>query len=266
MIKDLKNKVVWLTGASSGIGEALTYQLNNAGAKLIISARNRDALYKVKANCKKNIIDIHVLPLDLSKTDTLAGKGEDALKIYGRIDYMIHCGGISQRAKAIETKLEIDKLIMDTNYLGTVALTKAVLPQMLKQGNGHLVIISSLVGKFGTPLRTAYAASKHALHGFFDSLRAEIEQEGINITMVCPGFIKTEITLHALTGDGSPQNKMDDAQANGMDPKVCAKKILEAVIANKREVYIGGKETYGVLIKRFFPGIFSKIIQKVKVI
>ena len=263
---DFKNKIVWITGASSGIGEALVYSLNQAGAKLIISARNRDALYKVKSNCKRNIIDIHVLPLDLNQTKTLFAKGEEALKIFGSIDYLIHCGGISQRAKAIDTQLEVDELIMNTNYLGTVALTKSVLPSMLKQGKGHFVVISSLVGKFGTPLRSAYAASKHALHGFFDSLRAELETEGINITIICPGFIKTEVTLHALTGDASPQNKMDDAQANGMDPNICASKILAAVTANKREVYIGGKEKYGVLLKRFFPGLFARIIKKVKVI
>ncbi len=260
----MKNKIVWITGASSGIGEALTYKMNKLGAKLIISSRKTEALYKVKANCKGNPLDIHVLPLDLEKTESLPEIAEDALKIYGRIDMIIHSGGVSQRSLAIETDIKVAQSIMDINFWGAVVLTQSLLPGMIAKNSGHIVVISSLVGKFGTRLRSAYSASKHALHGYFDSLRTELNPS-IKITIICPGFIRTNVTLNALTADGTRQNTMDDAQANGMPADECAEEIIKAIIANKQEVYIGGKEKYGVLLKRFFPGLFAKIIRKAKV-
>lgn len=260
----MHNKIIWITGASSGIGEALVYAYNALGAKLIISSRNRDQLYKVKSKCKDQI-NVHVLPLDLEDTDSLTGKAEQAIRIYGSIDMLINSGGISQRALALETDLVTEQRLMTVNFWGTVSLAKAVLPQMLAKNKGHIVCISSLVGKFGTPFRSAYSASKHALHGYFDSLRAELP-ETINISLICPGFIKTNVTLNALTANGTAQGTMDDAQANGMLPHYCAQEIIKALNANKQEVYIGGKETKGVLLKRFFPKQFAKIIRKAKVV
>ena len=260
----MKNKVVWITGASSGIGEALTYKMNQLGAKLIISSRKGEALYKVKANCKGNPLDIHVLPLDLENTESLPDAAAAAAKIYGHIDMIIHSGGVSQRSLAIETDIKVAQSIMDINFWGAVVLTQSILPGMISRNSGHIVIISSLVGKFGTKFRSAYSASKHALHGYFDSLRTETIPE-IKITIVCPGFIKTNVTYNALKADGSRQNTMDDAQANGMPADECAEKIVKAINAGKQEVYIGGKEKYGVLLKRFFPGLFAKIIRKAKV-
>lgn len=260
----MKNKVVWITGASSGIGEALVYACNEQGAKLIISGRNRDELFRVKNNCKDQI-NVHVLSFDLAASETLIDKANDALRIYGYIDILINSGGISQRSLAMATDLATEQRLMQVNYWGTVILSKAVLPQMLSRGEGHIVCISSLVGKFGTRFRSAYSASKHALHGYFDSLRIEIEQPNVHVLMVCPGFIKTNVTLNALTANGSAQGTMDDAQANGMDPAVCAKEIIKAIAAKKEEVYIGGKEIKGVLLKRFFPRLFAKIIRKAKV-
>lgn len=260
-----KKPVVWITGASSGIGEALVYAYQQKGANLIISSRNKDKLYEVKARCKGNPTDIHVLPLDLEDLKSLPSKAAEALKIFSRIDIIIHSGGISQRSLAMETKLEVAQRLMNVNFFGTVALSQAVIPSMIAQGEGQLVVISSLVGKFGTPLRSAYSASKHALHGYFESLRAELHHQGIGITIVCPGFIKTQVSVNALVGDGSVQNSMDDAQANGMLPEICAKKILKAVKLKKEEINIGGKETFGVIIKRFCPRYFSKLIRKAKV-
>jgi len=260
-----KNQIVWITGASSGIGEALVYAYHKLGAKLIISSRNKDKLYEVKSNCKANPTDIHVLPLDLDNTESLAAVAEEALKIYGKIDVVIHSGGISQRSLAMDTQLSVNERLMKVNFFGTVALSQAVLPAMIQHGGGHLVAISSLVGKFGTPLRSGYAASKHALHGYFDSLRAELYQDNIKITIVCPGFIKTQVSVNALVGDGSAQNSMDDAQANGMTAETCAQKIISAINKEKEEVYIGGKEIYGVALKRFFPKLFSKLLRKAKV-
>lgn len=258
-------KVIWITGASSGIGEALVYAYHQQGAKLIISSRNKEKLYEVKSNCKGNPMDIHVLTLDLEKTETLNSKAEEALQIYGKIDTIIHSGGISQRALALDTKLDVAQRLMNINFWGTVALSQALLPAMIKQGGGQLVIISSLVGKFGTPLRSAYSASKHALHGYFDSLRAELYKENIQVCMVCPGFIKTQVSVNALVGNGSTQNTMDHAQANGMKAEVCAAKIIKAVNNGREEINIGGKETYGVLIKRLLPGWFAKLVRKAKV-
>ncbi|WP_214226986.1 SDR family oxidoreductase [Pedobacter sp. B4-66] len=260
----MNNKVVWITGASSGIGEALVYEYNKAGAKLIISSRNRDELYRVKTTCK-NPVNIHVLPLDLENTASLSGKAEEAIRIYGRIDILINSGGISQRGLALETDLETEQRLMNVNFWGTTILSKTVLPNMIANGGGNIVCISSLVGKFGTRMRSAYSASKHALHGYFDSLRSEVYDKKINITIICPGFIKTKVTLNALTADGTPQGTMDSAQENGMLAEDCAKQIVQAVKANKEEVYIGGKEVKGVLFKRLFPLRFSKYLRTAKV-
>jgi dehydrogenase/reductase SDR family protein 7B len=263
---NFKNKIVWITGASSGIGEALVYELNAAGAKLIISSRKSDALYKVKQHCKKNPLDVHVLPLDLEQTETLLAKANDAWKIYSRIDILINAGGISQRSEVLETLLPVEQKIMNINFWGTVALSKALLPKMIEQGNGNLVVISSLVGKFGTQFRSTYSASKHALHGYFDSLRSEVFDKGISINIICPGFIKTNVTVNSVTATGEQYGKMDKNQEDGMSAQTCAIKILEAVDKNKEEVLIGGKETFGVYLKRMFPRYFSKMIRKREVV
>lgn len=264
MENTLKNKVVWITGASSGIGEALVYKYDFLGAKLIISSRNRDELFRVKSNCK-NTMNIHVLPIDLEQTEKLPGKAEEALKIFQRIDIMIHCGGISQRSLALDTNVETEQRIMNVNYWGTVVLSKSVLPVMISAGGGKIICVSSLVGKFGTRLRSAYSASKHALHGYFDSLRSEVYDKNIQITIICPGFIKTNVSVNALTGDGTAQGTMDDAQENGMSAEECANKIMLAIDEGKEEVNIGGKEVKGVLFKRLFPLRFSKYLRKAKV-
>ncbi len=261
---EVKNKIVWITGASSGIGEALCYELNQAGAKLIISSRRAEGLYQVKSKCTKNQLDVHVLPLDLENIPELEDKAKAALNIFGRIDIIIHSGGVSQRSLAMDTDLDVAQKIMNINFWGAVALTKAVMPSMLSNQSGHIVIISSLVGKFGTRFRSAYSASKHALHGYFDSLRSEIDPK-IKISIICPGFIKTNVTLNALTAKGARQNTMDDAQANGMSADECAVQIIKAIKSGKEEVNIGGKEKYAVLLKRFLPGLFSKIVRKAKV-
>lgn len=260
----MKDKVIWITGASSGIGEALAYQLSKSGAKLILSSRDRDELFRVKQNCGGNPMNIHVHPLDLEQIDTLEQKAAEAERMFGRIDMIIHSGGVSQRSLALETRLDVAQKIMNINFWGTVAITQAVLPGMISRNSGHVVVISSLVGKFGTKLRSSYAASKHALHGYFDSLRTEMPED-VMITMVCPGFIKTRLTYNALLANGAKQDRMDDAQENGMSPDECAAQIIEAIRLGKEEVYIGGKEKYAVLLKRFFPRYFRNKIRKAKV-
>ncbi|MDC1517066.1 SDR family oxidoreductase [Cyclobacteriaceae bacterium] len=261
----IDKKIIWVTGASSGIGEALVYQLNQLGAQLIISARRAAELARVKEACKKKQ-GVHLLTLDLSETETLEEKCKQAIAIMGPIDIIIHCGGISQRDKVMNTSLAVDRRIMEVNYFGTVALSKFLLPSMVNRKAGHHVIITSVTGIISTPLRSAYAASKHALHGFFDALRAEHEKDNIHVSLICPGYIKTKISFNALMGDGSKQNTMDKAQDNGMSPERCASKIISAIERNKNEVYIGGlKEVAGIYLKRFFPGLFAKVVIKMAV-
>ncbi len=260
-----KGKTIWITGASSGLGEALAYAFSKEGAKLILSSRSRTKLVGVQKKCLPSAQAVHVEPLDLEDLHSVKIAAQNVLERFPKIDILINNGGISQRSLVKNTGIEVDKRIMDINYLGTIALTKEVLPSMLMHKLGQIVVISSLVGKFGTPLRSSYAASKHALHGFFDSLRAETLNDNIKVTMICPGYIHTNISYNALVGDGSAQNTLDDAQANGMSPEKFSKKALHAIRKEKNEVYIGGKERFGVYIKRFFPKLLNKIVAKVKV-
>ncbi len=262
----LKNKVVWLTGASSGIGEALAYALAAEGAKLVLSARRKQELERVKGNCPASSqADVRILPLDLTQTDTLQLSAQAAIQLFGHVDILINNGGISQRSLIAETDLSVDRAIMEVNYFGAIALTKCILPHFIQRKQGHYVNISSLTGKFGTPYRSGYAASKHALHGFFDALRAEHYPDNIIVTMVCPGFIHTPITLSALTGDGTPLNKMDEAQFKGKPADWCARKIIRAIEGKREEVYIGGREVFGVYLKRLVPTLFSRVIRRVAV-
>jgi short-subunit dehydrogenase len=262
----LIDKVVWLTGASSGIGEALAYELARKKARLILSARRKEELDRVKGNCPADTqAQIRILPLDLAQPDTLGLSVGAALQLFGHIDILINNAGISQRSLVAETLLSVDRKLMEINYFGTISLTKYLLPHFISRKGGHFVNISSLTGKFGTPYRSGYAASKHAMHGFFDALRAEHHRDNIRVTMICPGFIRTPITLSALTADGSPLNKMDEAQYKGKPVARCAAKIVSAIEKNKQEVYIGGREVMGVYLKRFFPRLFSRLIRSVAV-
>jgi short-subunit dehydrogenase len=261
----MKDKIIWITGASSGIGEALVYELAAQGARLVLSARNEKELQRVASVTGLGERDIFVLPLDLEKPAEMMGKAAQVMNHFGRIDILVNNGGLSQRSLAKDTGWEVDQRLLNVNTIGTIALTKAVLPYFLRQKQGRFVTITSLVGKFGSPMRSGYSAAKHALHGFFDSLRAEVEKDGVAVTIVCPGFVQTKVSVNAVTADGSAQNTMDDATAHGITAQYCAQAIVKAINRNKREVYIGGKETYGVLIKRFLPNLFANMIGKAKV-
>lgn len=256
-----KNKTIWITGASSGIGKSLTHALHRRGARLIISSRRTEALEGVKEGCNGSDSDIKVLPLDLSDAGSLPVKVEEALSYFGAIDYLFNNGGISQRSYAVETDIDVIRKVMEVNFFGTVALTKHLLPSMIERKSGHIVVTSSVMGKFGTRLRSTYAASKHALHGYFDSLRQEVYDHNIQVTLVCPGFIKTNVTLNALQGDGSILGQMGRGQEQGMDPDVFTEKLLPKILKGEEEVYIGGKEIWGVYLKRLVPRLFHKILR-----
>lgn len=261
-----KNKRVWITGASSGIGEALALAFAEQGAHLILSARNELEINRVGAACiKAGAGSVLVQGLDLERHDSIPGIVETVLNKVGKVDILVNNGGISQRSLAKETSLEVDKKLMAVNFFGTIALTKALLPNMLMHQLGHIVTITSLTGKFGSPYRSSYAASKHALHGFFDSLRAELNDSHIQVTLICPGFVRTNVSKNALTGTGAKLGTMDEATDNGMEPDRLAHKILQAIVNGKEEAYFGGKEVLGVYLKRFFPRYFSKLLLKAKV-
>ncbi|MBN7816079.1 SDR family oxidoreductase [Algoriphagus pacificus] len=256
--------VIWITGASSGIGAATAQKFSKEGFAVILSSRNEGDLEAVKNSCAHPEA-CAILPLDLADSDSLQGKAAKAISLFGHVDLMFHNGGISQRSLAIETQMEVDRKIMEVNFFGTIALTKAILPHFQQRKSGHFAVTSSLVGIIGSPYRSTYAASKHALHGYFDSLRAEHAIDNVVVTMICPGFIKTNVSVNALTADGKSLNQMDDAQANGMSAEKCATKIYQGIKSKKEEIYIGGKEVMAIYLKRFFPGIFSKILLKAKV-
>ncbi len=260
----MEGKVVWITGASSGIGEALAYKFSKEKATIIISSRNENALQQVKNKCAFPA-NVFILPIDLEQHATLQNKVNEALQLTEKVDILINNGGISQRSLALETTLSAEQKVMNIDFWGTVILSKALLPSMIQNGGGQIVCVSSLVGKFGTKYRSTYAAAKHALHGYFDSLRSEMYHHRIFITIVCPGFIKTNVSINAITADGSLQGTMDEAQGAGMDVTIFAEKMYKVIRAKKEETYIGGSEVMGVYVKRFFPALFSKIIRKKKV-
>ncbi|HEX7154249.1 MAG TPA: SDR family oxidoreductase [Thermoanaerobaculia bacterium] len=252
------NQVIWITGASSGIGEALTVAWSREGATLVLSARNAAELERVRRLCTNPDMH-HVVPLDLTDTAAINAAAAKVLAGLGRVDVLVHSGGVSQRSTAVDTDLATDRAIMDLNYFGTVALTKAVLPSMLARKAGHLVPISSVIGYVGVPLRSAYAASKHALHGFFEALRAETAKDGIRVTMVVPGYIRTKVSENALRGDGTRHGQLDDTHRNAMTPEVAAPRIIDAVATKKPEMRVGGKETHAVWLRRLVPGLVRRM-------
>lgn len=256
------DKVVWITGASSGIGEALAVEFARQGAKLVLSSRRQSELERVQKACGIGNDRCLILPLDLADTTGVDALTQQVVNTFGRIDVLVNNGGISQRALAKDAPVEIDRRIMEVNFFGQVALTKSVLPVMLKQRSGHIVVMSSIAGKFGFWYRTAYSASKHALHGFFESLRMEVEGDGLKVLIACPGKIRTDISLHALRPDGTAHNVMDKSQKLGMPADECARQIIAAMRKGKEEVLIGGREIKAVWIKRHFPALFARIIRK----
>lgn len=260
----LRDKVVWVTGASAGIGAALARAFAGGGAKLVLSARRAPQLEAVKAECEAaGAAGVLSLPLDLERVETHRDAVDSVVTHFGHIDVLVNNAGISQRSLGAETALEVDRKLMEVNYLGTVSLTKAVLPVMLRQRGGRIGVVTSLVGHIGTPMRSSYAASKHALHGFFDSLRAEVWDDGIRITMICPGFVHTDVSRNALAADGSAHGVMDPGQAGGMDPDVCARKALNALRKGRAEAWIGGKEVLAVWLSRLCPPLYRYIARRV---
>jgi dehydrogenase/reductase SDR family protein 7B len=254
-------KVVWITGASSGIGEELARQLDRAGAKLILSARNVEKLNELKESLQ-NKEEHLVVQVDLAETSNVGLLAQQIVAHYERIDVLINNGGISQRATAYDTTMDVNRQIMEVNFFGNIAMTKAVLPIFRQQKSGQILVISSIAGKFGFYLRSAYSASKHALFGYYESLVMEESDYNLKVTVACPGKINTPISTNAVTAEGQAHGKMDHNQATGMSVEECVKQLLRALVKNKHEVLIGNKELLAVKLKRFLPRLFWKIIPK----
>jgi short-subunit dehydrogenase len=259
-----RDKVIWITGASSGIGKAVAVYLSQFNCKLILSARREKELNETKMACSESN-HIAVLPFDLAYIDTLDEVVDRALGVFGTIDILVNNAGISQRSALLETSIEVDRKLMDIDYLATIALSKALLPHFIKHQKGQFVVVSSLMGVFSSPYRSAYCGAKHALHGFFNALRLEHAKDRISVTLICPGFVNTNIARNALTGDGSRQGYQDKKTEAGVPVDIFARKMSRAIARKKFEAYIGGFERIGVFIGRLSPRLIHFIVQRMQV-
>jgi len=261
---ELRGKKIWLTGASSGIGEALAVALANVGAELILSARSVDRLAAVRQRCPSPE-RVWIEAFDLADANLIPIRADAILAKHGPVDILINNAGIGQRAAVIDTTLAVDRRIMEVNYFGAVALTRAALPCLLMRPQAMVVSVASVMGKFATPRRSAYCASKHALVAFMDSLRAELNGTNVQVLTVCPGYIHTPFSRSALRGDGSAQGQMDPGQLQGMAPERCAAAIVKAMQRGRAELWIGGKEIFAVYLKQICPPLLRFLLNRVRV-
>jgi short-subunit dehydrogenase len=262
-----ENQVVWITGASSGIGEALALQFARASAWLVLSSRREEELNRVRDLCVRAGLEprqVLVMPLDATDFDAIGPAVARVIEVFGRIDLLINNAGISQRSRCIDTDLSVYRRLLEINVLGPIALTRAVLPLMIERGSGHIAVMSSVAGKVGAPQRTGYCAAKHAVMGFCDALRAEVAHQGIKVTTITPGFIRTSLSINALKGDGTNYGETDRDIAGGMDVDEAAAAIMKGLVRGKPEIAVGGgMEMQALWLKRFFPGLLMKITAKI---
>lgn len=255
---------IWITGASSGIGEAIAMQLAMEGNALILSGRREAALQEVARRCIEiGAQSAEILAFDLANKQDYKPLVKDLWNSKGPIASIYHCGGVSQRSLVSEGDASLDEHIMQVNYFSAAGISKAILPLMKSNGGGQFIVISSLTGKFGFPYRSAYAASKHALHGFFESLYLEEWQHNIELTIACPGRVKTNISKNALTAGGGQHGQMDQGQEKGISAEVCASRIISASKKRKREVIIGKADVLMVYFKRYLPALFYAIAKRI---
>lgn len=260
----LGGKVVWITGASSGIGAALAVRLAQRGARLLLSARRAGRLEQVRDRC--GAAQVAVLPMDIADTAAAPARVREAAALFGRIDVLINNAGVSQRSLFAETEPAVIGRLLEADLLAPILLTHAVLPLLIEQKSGHLVFVSSLAGKIGAPLRTAYCAAKHGLCGFADSLRAELWRHGIGVTVAVPGFVRTEISLASLDGAGMARAIMDPGQATGISAERCAAAIVAAIERDRREVAVGMglRGTLALALRRLAPGLLARSLRSAR--
>ena len=257
-------KVAWITGASSGIGEALVHAFVRRGATVVASSNDLPGLERVKSECGDKSPMVHCIPFDLIDTSGIDKIVEQQVNAFGKIDFLLNIGGISQRARINETPMWLDRKIFEINYFGTIALTKAVLPYMIREQSGHILATSSISGRFGFPLRSAYSASKQALHGFFETLYLENKKFNIRSSVIIPGRVRTSISFHALDSKGKEHGKMDDGLSKGILPERAAEIIIRGMVRNKREILVGKNELIMLHIRRYCPWLFFRIADKIK--
>jgi short-subunit dehydrogenase len=258
----LRENVMIITGASSGIGRALALQLAQQGAWLALAARNVDQLESVAADCRRYSGRAIVVPTDVAEQAQCQSLVEQTVAEYGRLDTLVNNAGISMWARFDELKdLSVFERIMRVNYLGSVYLTAYALPY-LKQTQGRIVAVSSLAGKNGIPTRSGYAASKHAMAGFFDSLRIELTETGVTVTVIYPGFVKSEIRERAFDADGQPLKKSPVREAEVMTPEECARIMIDAIARRKREEVMTWRGKLGLWVKLIAPGLVDRMARR----
>lgn len=255
-------RTVWITGASSGIGAALARRWAARGDRVILSARRAAELEVVRAGFADPSLGL-VLPLDVEDEAAVEAAARQALAWSGGIDVLVHNAGYSQRSTALETSMETARRLMDVHYFALLSLSKAVVPSMVTRGSGQVVVMSSVAGHVSTPLRSTYAAAKHAQRAWADALRAELHGSGVDVTVVCPGYIATGISAHAVLGDGKAQGTLDELDLHGMDVEVAVDRMLRAIDARQAEVLVGGWEAWGALLKRWAPGLVRHFLPRV---
>jgi short-subunit dehydrogenase len=259
MSAKLQSRVAWITGASSGVGEGLATVFHREGADIIISARREAELERVRATCTDGTGSITVLPFDITDAGARDAAAERVLGSFERIDILVNNAGIGQRSLAQDTTMEVERQIMEVDYFGPIALTKLVLPRMIEQQSGHLIVTSSVAGKHAVPLHAAYCAAKHALHGYFDTLRIEHLQDHLDVMLLVIAGIRSNVFEHALTGDGSEYGTSDWGSDSGMTAEACAERVVEAIINREPEVVISIEEAkQAMLLKDKDPQAFNE--------
>lgn len=264
----VQDAVVVITGASSGLGKECARVFHAAGARLVLCGRDAGRLHQVvqeltasQTDSRKKTYTPNTVIFDLADRDTVDQAAEEIMRCYGQVDVLINNAGISYRGNILETHISVQRDVMETNYFGPIALTQALLPFMVRRRSGHIVVISSVQGKISIPYRSAYAASKHATQAYFDCLRAEIERYQIPVTMISPGYVRTNLSLNAVTGDGSQYGVLDKSTATGRDPRDVAEAILEAVRHKRKDVLLAGTvPTLAVYLRTLWPALFFKLM------
>lgn len=257
----IKDKTIWLTGASSGIGLALAQQLAERGARLILTSRREQQLEELRQSLP-NTGNHRVLALDLSRPEQARESAQQALADID-VDILINNAGVSQRSKALDTDLSVYRQLMEIDYFGVVALNQVVLPSMVKRRCGHIVTVASVAGKVGSKLRSGYSGAKFAVLGYMDCVRAEMAEHNVQVTSILPGFVNTQIAINALQADGQQQGHNDPEIEQGISAEHCAEGIIKAIEADKAEAIIGkGLSALAPTLKRFFPGLVRRIVAK----
>lgn len=257
------SKVVWITGASSGIGEQLAYKFSAEGFQLILSARKLEDLEKVKNRCAFPN-HIKIVPFDLGNYQNHELVVKNALSLFGNIDVLINNGGISQRSLAQNSTFEVYEKIFSVNQIGTIKLSQALLPHFIERNTGHFINVTSIAGVAGLPYRTAYCASKYAVEGYFAALRVELSNKNIDITMIRPGAVKTNVGKNALVANASSKGTTDNTIEEGLHPNIVATKIYKAYKAKKQFLFIPSSflERFFYTVNKYFPSLSASLAKK----